>query len=48
VFITRDLPESFVAGMFNAFQGEPTIDTPDRAAVSENPLAISGFSGRFN
>lgn len=48
VFITRDLPESFVAGMFAAFTGEPTIDTPDRAAVMDNPLAISGFSGRFD
>jgi G3E family GTPase len=47
VFITRDLDEGFVARMFAAFMGEPTIDTPDRAAVEDNPLAISGFSGRF-
>jgi hypothetical protein len=47
VFITRDLDEGFVRRMFGAFMGEPTIDTPDRAAVEDNPLAISGFSGRF-
>jgi len=48
VFITRDLDEGFVSRMFAAFTGEPTIDTPDRAAVEDNPLAISGFSGRFS
>ncbi len=48
VFITKDLPESFVQRMFAAFMGEPTIDTPDRAGVADNPLAISGFSGRFS
>ncbi len=47
VFITRDLDEGFVSRMFSAFMGEPVIDTPDRAAVEDNPLSISGFSGRF-
>jgi G3E family GTPase len=47
VFITRDLDESFVARMFGALTGLPAIDTPDRAAIEDNPLAISGFSGRF-
>ena len=48
VFITRDLPESFVARMFSAFMGEPMVDTPDRTAMEANPLAIAGFSGRFS
>jgi G3E family GTPase len=47
VFITRDLDEGFVSRMFNAFTGIPSIDTPDQAAVADNPLAIAGFSGRF-
>jgi hypothetical protein len=25
--------------------GEPSLDTPDRAALADNPLAISGFRG---
>jgi G3E family GTPase len=47
VFITNDLDEGFVSRMFNAFLGEPVIDTPDRAGVDANPLAIAGFTGRF-
>ncbi|MDR3376944.1 MAG: GTP-binding protein [Ancalomicrobiaceae bacterium] len=47
VFITRDLDESFVARLFGAFTGEVATDTPDRAALEDNPLAIAGFSGRF-
>ena len=42
VMIVKDLPESYVAGLFNAFLGKPQIDTPDRAALFDNPLAISG------
>jgi G3E family GTPase len=47
VFITRDLDEGFVRRMFGALVGEVATDTPDRAALDDNPLAISGFSGRF-
>ena len=47
VFITRDLDESFVARMFRAFIGELAPDTPDRTAVTDNPLSVSGFSGTF-
>jgi len=47
VFITRDLPEGFVRRLFDAFVGNVQTDTPDGAALSENPLAITGFSGRF-
>lgn len=48
VFITRDLPEGFVRRLFDAFTGTVAPDTPDRKAVENNPLAISGFSGRFD
>jgi G3E family GTPase len=47
VFITRDLDEGFVRRMFEAFTDTLAPDTPDRAAVTDNPLHISGFSGRF-
>lgn len=42
VLITKDLPEAFVKDLFDAFVGKPRIDTPDRAALSDNPLAIPG------
>lgn len=47
VFITRDLEEAFVRRMFDAFINAIGIDTPDRDAMMDNPLAISGFDGRF-
>lgn len=47
VFITRDLEEAFVRRMFDAFVNAVGVDTPDRAAMTDNPLAISGFSGGF-
>lgn len=43
VLITKDLPEAFVRDLFDAFTGTPKIDRPDRAALSENPLAIPGL-----
>ncbi|GAA4172377.1 CobW family GTP-binding protein [Shinella granuli] len=43
VLITRDLPEAFVRDLFDAFTGTPKIDRPDRAALSDNPLAIPGL-----
>lgn len=48
VFITRDLEEAFVARMFHAFVGTLAPDTPDRAAMTDNPLQVSGFSGTFS
>ncbi|CAH1649154.1 G3E family GTPase [Hyphomicrobiales bacterium] len=42
VFILRDLDESFVSRLWNAFLGEPSIDAPDAAALTANPLAIGG------
>lgn len=43
VLITKDLPESFVTDLFDAFTGTPRIDRPDRAALEDNPLAIPGM-----
>jgi G3E family GTPase len=42
VMIVKDLPESYVRQLFDAFLNRPQIDTPDRAALFDNPLAISG------
>jgi G3E family GTPase len=43
VLITIDMPEDYVRRLFAAIAGTPSIDTPDRAAVVDNPLAIAGF-----
>ena len=43
VIITKDLPEDFVKGLFDAFLSKPSIDTPDRAALQDNPLAVPGM-----
>jgi G3E family GTPase len=43
VVITKDLPERFVQDLFDAFLGKPRIDTPDRAALEHNPLAVPGM-----
>lgn len=43
VLITRDLEESYVRELFDAFTGRPQIDRPDRAALEDNPLAIPGM-----
>ena len=44
VFITYDLAEGFVRKMFEAFSGALLPDTPDPKAMTDNPLAISGFT----
>ncbi|PVB62044.1 GTP-binding protein [Labrenzia sp. 011] len=44
VFITKDLPEGFVRKMFEAFSGALLPDTPDSQAMTDNPLAVSGFT----
>lgn len=44
VFIVRDIPEGYVRRLFDAFSDRPAPDTPDRAAMADNPLAIPGFS----
>ncbi|XUY28563.1 CobW family GTP-binding protein [Agrobacterium sp. rho-8.1] len=43
VLITKDLPEAFVKDLFGAFTGAAKIDTPDRQAVMDNPLAVPGM-----
>jgi G3E family GTPase len=45
VIIAFDLPEDYVRRLFAAFTNEPAIDTPDRAALADNPLAIAGYKG---
>ncbi len=44
VVIIRDMDPDFVARLFAGFANLPRIDTPDRAAMLDNPLAIGGFS----
>lgn len=43
VLITKDLPEAFVKDLFDAFLGKPRVDTPDRTALNDNPLAVPGM-----
>ena len=40
VFITRDLDEEFVQGLWKALTGQPQIDRPDAAALADNPLSL--------
>ena len=44
VFITRDLAKDEVKRLFDAFAGVLAPDTPDRRAMTDNPLALSGFT----
>lgn len=41
VCITKDLAPEMVRKMFDAFLGVPQIDTPDKAALTGNPLALN-------
>jgi G3E family GTPase len=43
VLITLDMPEDYVQRLFSAITNRPAIDTPDRAAIEDNPLAIAGM-----
>lgn len=45
VFIVDGLDEAFVKRLFDGFSGVPRVDQADHAAMADNPLAISGFSG---
>lgn len=45
VLITFDMDEDYVRRLFSAFTGRPSVDTPDRAALTDNPLAVAGFKG---
>ena len=42
VLIVRDLDPAFVQRLWDAFLGRPRPDTPDAAALTQNPLAIPG------
>ncbi|WP_274626509.1 CobW family GTP-binding protein [Arvimicrobium flavum] len=43
VLITSDMPEDYARRLFAAITNQAAVDTPDRAAVADNPLAIAGF-----
>lgn len=43
VLITLDMPRDYVQRLFAAFTNMPAVDTPDRAALENNPLAITGM-----
>lgn len=43
VMIVRDIDPKVIARLFNAFLGVPQVDTPDRAALTDNPLAPPGL-----
>jgi G3E family GTPase len=47
VFILKDLTADFVDKLFAAFANVARPDTPDRAALEDNPLATSDRSGLF-
>ena len=44
--VARDLDRKTFESYLDAFLNEAMIDTPDRKALTENPLAIAGFSAR--
>jgi G3E family GTPase len=44
VLIGDDLDERHVRDLFAAFTGVPRLDTPDRAALTDNPLAVPGVT----
>ncbi len=46
VIIGRDLQEGYVRRLFDAFSDAPRPDTPDAAALTDNPLAIPGYPGK--
>ncbi|MFH3479969.1 CobW family GTP-binding protein [Xanthobacter variabilis] len=43
VMIVRDLDPKVIERLFNAFLGVPEVDSPDRAALTDNPLAPPGL-----
>ena len=44
VIISINPIEESVSKLFNAFFGIPDVDSPDRIAITDNPLAIAGFT----
>jgi G3E family GTPase len=45
VFILKDLAPEFVEKLWGAFANLARTDTPDRAALADNPLSATGRSG---
>ena len=43
VMIVDGIPEGYVRDLFAAFTGTPRLDTPDRAALTDNPLVVPGM-----
>ncbi|WP_367717421.1 GTP-binding protein [Nitratireductor sp. GISD-1A_MAKvit] len=43
VVIGTGLDEAWLKGLFAAFMGDAAVDTPDRTALEDNPLAIAGM-----
>jgi G3E family GTPase len=43
VLITLDMPPDYVERLFAALTNRPAVDTPDRAVLEHNPLAIAGL-----
>jgi G3E family GTPase len=41
VFVTYDLEPSIIRRLLDAFLGTPGVDSPDKAALTENPLALT-------
>lgn len=46
VVSARDFDRATFEAYLDAFLNEARVDTPDRAALTDNPLAIAGFSAR--
>jgi G3E family GTPase len=44
--VARDLDRALFERYLDAFLNEARVDTPDREALTANPLAIAGFSAR--
>jgi len=44
VLIGMDLPEDYVRRLFAVVTAKPAVDTPDRAALRDNPLGVPGFA----
>jgi hypothetical protein len=43
VLIAIDAAEDYLRRLFAAAVSQPAVDTPDRAAIADNPLAIAGL-----
>jgi G3E family GTPase len=41
VFVTQDLDAAIVRRLLDAFLGNPGVDMPDKAALTDNPLALT-------